>query len=97
MKNFNKLTAAETERLAILAEEASEVIKAVTKILRHGYISYNPDAVNDGDNRGQLCAELGDFKASLDTMIAQDDVDGFLIEDARQARLARFNKYTHHQ
>ena len=37
MNNFNQLTPAETERLAILAEECGEVIQAVGKILRHGY------------------------------------------------------------
>ncbi len=41
--HFNRLTPAEAERLAMLAEEAAEVIQIVGKILRHGYASYHPD------------------------------------------------------
>lgn len=36
------LTKAQEERLHYLIEECSEVIKACTKTLRHGYQSYNP-------------------------------------------------------
>ena len=43
--HFNKLTEAEQERLVILAEECSEVIQIVCKILRHGY---------DSDDDGKL-------------------------------------------
>lgn len=42
MKHFNKLTPAETERLAILAEECGETIQVIGKILRHGYESFHP-------------------------------------------------------
>ena len=37
MRPFNQLDCAAAERLAVLAEEAGEVVQAVTKILRHGY------------------------------------------------------------
>ena len=39
---FGNLTNAERERLEMLAEEAAEVVKCCTKILRHGYESRNP-------------------------------------------------------
>ena len=34
---FNKLSAAEAERLALLLEELGEAQQAIGKILRHGY------------------------------------------------------------
>ena len=43
MEHFNKLTPAEAERLAMLAEECGEVVQIVGKILRHGYDSQHPD------------------------------------------------------
>ena len=42
-EHFNKLTPAEDERLAMLAEECAEVIQIVSKIQRHGYDSWHPD------------------------------------------------------
>ncbi len=53
MENFNKLTPAETERLAILAEECGDVIRIIGKILRHG----------GPTNRDLLEAEIGDIEA----------------------------------
>lgn len=35
MENFNGMTPAETERLAILVEECGEVVQIGMKILRH--------------------------------------------------------------
>jgi hypothetical protein len=34
---------AERERLAMLAEEAGEIVQIIGKILRHGYESYHPE------------------------------------------------------
>jgi len=42
MEHFNNLNPAELERLAILAEEAAEVVQIANKIIRHGYASYHP-------------------------------------------------------
>lgn len=65
-KPFNKLTDAEAEALAWLVEEASEVITAVSKILRFGLHSSNPKEEEDAeDNRGALNRELGDMQAAL--------------------------------
>ena len=47
--NFNKLTAAQTERLAILSEELGEAQQAIGKIMRHGYDSCNPLLGNDDE------------------------------------------------
>jgi hypothetical protein len=53
-ENFNKLTPAETERLAWLIEECGEVVKAGSKILRHGYYSYDPSDPDHKGNRDDL-------------------------------------------
>lgn len=59
----NQLTEAQIERLAILAEECGEVIQMVGKILRHGYLSYNPTLppMKQRPNRAMLQKELGDL------------------------------------
>lgn len=49
---FNRLTPAEAERLALLAEECGEAIQAIGKILRHGYESNHPEFTET--NRTQL-------------------------------------------
>ncbi len=94
-KHFNKLTPAEAERLAMLAEEAAEVIQIVGKILRHGYESHHPD---DGgiDNRGLLNKELLDFIAVSSAMVNYGDIDAIYARDAT-GRWAKKLRYTHHQ
>ena len=57
--NFNGLSPAEAERLAILAEEMGETIQEIGKILRHGYESRWPD--DAPTNREKLEVELGDI------------------------------------
>ena len=51
MSHYNELSPAQAERLAYLLEECAEVIKAGTKILRHGYASYDPTNKNHPGNR----------------------------------------------
>ncbi|MDJ0712582.1 MAG: hypothetical protein QNJ14_19525 [Woeseiaceae bacterium] len=78
MSDFsNYLDDHEAERLAILAEEAGELIQTIGKILRHGYDSYNPDCPSDGDNREQpgasasrnsteeICMNLGSVQPGM--------------------------------
>lgn len=97
MDHFNKLTPAEQERLAILVEEASEVIKAAMKILRHGYESTNPDTKFLTDNRRDLEIELGHFTLAYDNMIDCRDIDLAAVDNAAFLKHSRPNSYTHHQ
>ena len=92
--HFNGLTPAEAERLAMLAEEAAEVIQVVGKILRHGYSGYNPDEPNL-DNRVLLMNELADFNSVQLLMEGSGDV--FRTGDEIERVLARKLTYTHHQ
>lgn len=97
MAAFNtELTPAEAERLFLLAEEAAEVIQAVTKILRHGYESHNPDRPEDGTNRDQLRKEYIQFAAVGSQMIHEGDMPKGSVKEMREAWRKKL-RYTHHQ
>ncbi len=97
MAAFAKLTEAERERLEMLAEEASEVIKAVTKILRHGYYSTNPHKPEDGDNRQQLTREIIDFQAIVRRMEEHGEISLYgSIHKLNDVWLRKL-PFTHHQ
>lgn len=76
-KFINKLTDAQVERLAILAEECSEVIQVVGKILRHGYDSYNPTVpeAEQKPNVALLQKELGDLIWAISKLDDFRDID----------------------
>lgn len=94
-EHFNQLTPAQAERLAILAEEAGEIVQAVGKILRHGYASTHP---NGGpDNRGSLTKEVGDLFATVALMVDAGDLNEDAVEQAADDKLANGGRYHHHQ
>ena len=98
-EHFNQLTPAQAERLAILAEEAGEIVQAVGKILRHGYDNYNP-ANRDINNRLALCHEIGDLQAVVEDMVKHGDVLGGTIDKQKVEKLRRLSVgtlYLHHQ
>jgi NTP pyrophosphatase (non-canonical NTP hydrolase) len=96
--NFNKLTPAESERLAMLAEEAGEIVQMVGKILRHGYESYHPDDPNMTSNRTHLMNELNDLNGVIFGMCKYEDLDvkHFSLANAVSA-WDRKIKWSHHQ
>lgn len=55
------MTEAQRERLAMLAEEAGEIVQIVGKILRHGYENYHPDDAEKITNKEHLFRELRDL------------------------------------
>lgn len=92
---FNGLTPAEHERLAMLAEEAAEVVQIVGKILRHGYESKHPDNLNGPTNRQMLENEIADFYAIAGIM---EDVKDVTVEgEAVRQAIKKKRRYTHHQ
>jgi NTP pyrophosphatase (non-canonical NTP hydrolase) len=95
--HFNGLTPAELERLAILAEEAGEIVQAVNKIIRHGYESYNPNIPGAPTNREDLEREIGDFTAALQSLVNQGDLNPDNIEMYRKEKVKRVWVYLHHQ
>jgi NTP pyrophosphatase (non-canonical NTP hydrolase) len=97
MKPFNKLSPAEAERLALLAEECGEVVLAVGKILRHGYESVNPYAPEKGTNRMALADELGDVAAATKLLQQAGDVSILAVNRARTSKLQFVQQWMHHQ
>lgn len=104
MSDFtNNLTAAELERLAILAEEMGEALQIIGKIVRHGYESYNPllvqnqmDGVPKLTNREMLEKELGDVSAAINLMNLGGDIDRDAIQGHSIAKMKGINKWLHH-
>lgn len=92
---FNELSVAEAERLALLLEEAGEVVQAVGKILRHGYESYHPDG--GPSNRESLERELGDMAAAIEMMTRERDLNTPFIKQCQRDKLVKVQKYLHHQ
>ncbi len=96
-EHFNKLTPAEVERLALLAEECGEVIQVIGKILRHGYESYHPEG--NTSNRELLALEVSDVMAALVLMQELDppDIEPDEIEASTREKAQQLKKYLHHQ
>lgn len=95
MNPFNQLSPAEAERLALLAEEAAEVVQAVSKILRHGYQSRHPDG--GPTNRAALEQECADFLVAMRLMMSADDIDLNMVESRADSKSQVISRYLHHQ
>jgi NTP pyrophosphatase (non-canonical NTP hydrolase) len=96
-EHFNRLTPSQAERLAVLAEECGETVKAIGKILRHGYESVNPDVPNHEGNRKDLARECGDLLAAIDMLAVRGDIFITQVMDAKRSKLAKVWRYMHHQ
>ena len=83
-------TAAQHERLAILAEECAEVIQVVNKVLRHGWQS------NGHDNRIALEHELGDLQWARKMLVDADDVWQSTIDRFADEKPGKAAPYLHH-
>lgn len=93
--NLNKLTPAELERLALLAEECGEVIQAINKIIRHGYESFHPD--HDENNRYDLEKECGDVRHAMIRLCDAGDLDKQSIHNRADYKAETVARYLHHQ
>ena len=97
MKNFNKLTLGEAERLALLAEEMGEALQIVGKILRHGYESRNPLIEDAENNRSLLEKELGDVFCAMILMSDAHDINKEKLNDRARDKTGKVQKWMHHQ
>jgi hypothetical protein len=91
------VTEAEKERLAMLAEEAGEIIQMVGKILRHGYDNYHPNDPMKVTNRELLVRELQDLDGVTYGMIIHDDIDPQLVTAEPDTTWRKKLKWTYHQ
>lgn len=94
--NFNELTAAEVERLAMLSEELGEAVHIIGKILRHGYENYHP-AYPETTNRALLERELGHVQFMVDAMCNNEDLSYPQIVKAKTDKALMINDYVHEQ
>lgn len=94
-QHFNLLTAAEAERLALLAEECAEVIQAIGKVLRHGYESTHPDG--GPTNRHLLETELGHVACAERMMFSARDIDPNRVDLALDEKHSHVRAFLHHQ
>ena len=95
MEHFNRLTPAEAERLALLAEECGEVVQIIGKILRHGFDSCHP---NGGlTNRALLERECGDVRHAMIRLCNAGDLYKQAIHDRADEKAVLVEKYLHHQ
>lgn len=102
IRPFNQLSPAEAERLAWLSEECGEVIQVISKVLRHGYASHNPnderpDNPNPETNREYLARELGHVLAALHVMSNAADINHARVFQSKAWKLAGVQKWMHHQ
>ncbi len=92
---FNKLTPAEVERLALLAEEMGEAIQAIGKILRHGFALHHPDG--GPTNREMLERECGDVLCLIDFLCIAGDMKHDRVISGRYRKAVTMQPYLHHQ
>lgn len=95
MEHFNRLTPAEAERLALLAEECGEVIQAIGKVLRHGFESTHPDG--GPTNREALEREMGDVYHAMVRMWGTGDLDWNAVTQRADDKARSVVRYFHHQ
>ncbi len=94
--HFNQLSPAQAERLALLAEECSEVVQIVCKILRHGMQSRNPGVMDSHTNRMELEIEVGHVLAAIDFMVARLDINEESVEDSKILKKQDVTRWLHH-
>ena len=95
-EHFYGLTPAEDELLTLLAEECSEVIKAVCKIQRHGLRSYNPHGEPGVTNLDTLIREMGDVRAAMKLLCDIGMIDNDAVINDAANKLTTVHKWLHH-
>lgn len=95
MKSFNKLSAAQIERLAILAEECGETVQAAMKVIRRGYDRKHPRKPGP-TNRGHLEEEIGNVLNAVEMLVEAGDVRSTKIQASLESKRERVKKYLYH-
>lgn len=97
MKSFNKLSAAQIERLAKLTEECGEISQMVGKTIVHGFENTHPRKPEEGTNRERLEKEIGGLLCVIDIMTRRGDLSYEAIFAAQEAKRVEIGKYLYHQ
>lgn len=88
--HFNKLSNAELERLALLAEECGEVIQVIGKVIRHGYADSHPKYDNK-PTRELLEQEIADLFVIIELMIIEDDINDDQLYNCKMLKKNKIN------
>lgn len=89
---MNTVAAQSTEPLLILAEEAAEVVQAVSKCIRFGISGVKPGTTQT--NGSHLQQELGDLLAMIDILVSQgiiNDTDLLLAKISKKEKLRQWS------
>lgn len=97
VEQINRLTPAESERLALLAEQMGEAIQAICRVLRHGYESYNLLDPKRTSNRELLTSKTGHVLYAMSRLVEAGDMDSGDIEAAEHALGEWIDRSLHHQ
>ena len=89
--HFNKLSNAELERLACLAEECGEVIQMVNKTIRHGFDNSHPKYGNK-TCRELLEQEIADLFVIFELMNGNEDFDEDRLYECKMFKKSKINK-----
>lgn len=95
--HFNRLTEAEAERLALLAEQMGHTIHAIGKILRHGYESTNPLMPKGPTNRDWLEREVAHVYVASRMMFDAGDIRRISCALHEDEKSEDVHRYLHHQ
>lgn len=95
MKSFNKLTPAQIERLAILAEECGETVQAAMKVIRRGYDRKHPRKPGP-TNRGHLEEEVGNVLNAIEMLVEAGDLRPKRIKASLESKRERVKKFLYH-
>ncbi|MBK3333529.1 hypothetical protein [Burkholderia pseudomallei] len=93
----NALTAAELERLVLLADQMAQSIHAISKILRHGYESRHPLMPQGPTNRDWLEKELAHVQVAARLMFDAGDIRRSACDAHDQDKSEELHRYLHHQ
>ena len=92
-----KLSNAERERLALLAEEMGAAIYIIGKILRLGYRTRRLADHGAEFNRTSLERNLADVRVAMDLMEKAGDISFLQIDLFAERKAARVAQYMSHQ
>ena len=93
MSVVNGLTLEQDERLTLLIEECSEIIKEACKIQRFGYQSINRYEPEKGTNLERLQLEIGDLDAVIALMAKNGDISIDAINQRHNHKYQKLQEY----
>lgn len=93
----NGLSEGMQERLVLLAEEAAEIIQAVSKILRHGATERHPLAPTTTTNLDDLMKEIGHIWLAIEMLTVAGDVKQDAVVRSMYHKSHELDQYLHHQ